>query len=74
MAIVFKAVLVEGFSNRSHPAVHHIGRRHDIGAGPRMRQRFFGEQLQRAVIIDVAVFDHAAVAVVGVFAQDKRRS
>ena len=34
-----------------------------------MRQRFFDEQLQRAVIIDVTVFDNAAVAMVGVFAQ-----
>ena len=62
------SVGVERLADRAHAAVHHVGRRHDIGAGARMRQRAGRQPFERGVVIHVAVHDLAAMPVAGVFA------
>ena len=60
---------VEGRADRAHAPVHHVGGRDHVGAGPRVRDRLDGEQLEGRIVVHVAVLHHAAVAVVGVFAE-----
>ena len=38
--------------DRGDPAVHHVGRRDDIGAGPRVGERLVHEDRQRLVVVD----------------------
>ena len=63
-----ESVGVQCVPDGGHAAVHHVRRRHDIGAGARVRKRRGRQPLQRLVVIHVAVHDLAAVAVAGVFA------
>ena len=69
MATVVEAVLVERLAQEADEAVHHPRRRDHVGAGARVRQRDAAEVLQRGVVVDLAVDDHAAVAVRGVLAE-----
>ena len=64
-----KPARVERRANRRDAAVHHVARRDDVGAGARVRHRFAREQLERRVVVDVAVANHAAVPVLGVLAE-----
>ena len=64
-----RAGLVERPADRGHAAVHHVGGRDDVGAGPGVRQRDPREQRERRVVVDVAVADDAAVAVRGVLVE-----
>ena len=57
-------------AERAHAAVHHVARRDDVGAGARVGDGRAREQLERDVVVDLAVVaQHAAVAVRGVLAQ-----
>ena len=60
---------IEGSADRPNPAVHHVRWRDDIGPCPGVGDGLNGEQLERRVVVDVAVPDHAAVPVVGVLAE-----
>ena len=65
-----KPSLVERRADRADAAVHHVARRDHVGAGARLRDRGARQQLERRVVVDVAVVaQDAAVAVVGVLAQ-----
>ena len=62
--------VVERGAQRADAAVHHVARRDDVGAGRGLRDGGAREQLERGVVVDVAVLaQHAAVAVGGVLAQ-----
>ena len=50
-------------------AVHHVARGDHVGAGVGVRDRGLREQLEREVVVDLAVADDAAVPMRGVFAQ-----
>ena len=63
-----KPFLIEGGANRADAPVHHVRRRDDIGARSRMRQRLAHQQIQRGVVVDVVIPDHAAMPMVGVLA------
>ena len=69
MGDVSKFVVVELGADGGDAAVHHVGGGDDVGAGARVRQRLLGEDFERGVVGDFTVFDDAAVAVVGVFAE-----
>ena len=58
-----------GVANRRHAAIHHVGRRHDIGARARVAHRHVDERRQRLVVQDGAVLEDAAMAVIRVRAQ-----
>ena len=64
-----EAVPVERLADRPHPAVHHVGRRDDVGPGLRVGERLGREDRERAVVVDPLVHDDAAVPVVGVLAE-----
>ena len=64
-----EALVVERAANGGHAAVHHVGRRHDVGAGLGVADRHLGEQFERHVVDDLAVLHHPAMAVVHVLAQ-----
>ena len=70
IATSVEAVLVERAADRADPAVHHVRRRDDVDAGLRRSvTRRAREQFERRVVVDVARrVEHAAVAVIGVFA------
>ncbi len=53
----------------SHPAVHHVRRGDHVGARSSVRKRLPGEQLQRRVVVHLAVAHQAAVAVIRVLAE-----
>jgi hypothetical protein len=55
--------------NHADAAVHHVARRNRVGARVGMRDRRFGQQLDRQVVVDLAVADEAAVTVRGVLAE-----
>ena len=59
---------VELLPDRAHAAVHHVGRRDDVGSGARVRQRRRRQPFERGIVVDVAVDHLAAVAVAGVLA------
>ena len=63
------ALLVELVADRADPAVHHVAGRDHVGAGLGVGDRGLGEQLDRDVVVDLAVADEAAVAVRGVLAE-----
>ncbi len=63
------ALLVELVADRADPAVHHVARRDRVGAGLGVGDRRFRQQLDRQVVVDLAVADEAAVAVRGVLAE-----
>ena len=69
MATFSNAALVERLADRADPAVHHVRRRDDVGAGRRMRDGRAHELLDRRIVGDLVVDDDAAVAVVGVLAE-----
>ena len=50
-----EARLVEAAADRGHASVHHVRRRHDVGAGARVRHRRPGQQRKRRVVVDLAV-------------------
>ena len=50
-------------------AVHHVGRRDEVGAGHGVRQRGSRQLFDRGVVDDLVAVDDAAVAVRGVLAQ-----
>ena len=57
---------VERGADRADAAVHHVGRRDHVDAGLGLHQRLTGQHRQRLVVGDVAVADHAVMAMVGV--------
>src|SRR5262245_61852054 len=65
-----KACGVEGGAHCGYPAVHHVGRGHDIGACAGMSDGALRQPFEGFVVLDVAgwvtVEDSAAVAVSGV--------
>ncbi len=63
------ALLVELVADRADPAVHHVAGRDRVGAGLGVGDRDLGQQLDRDVVVDLAVADEAAVAVRGVLAE-----
>ncbi len=63
------ALLVELVADRADPAVHHVAGRDRVGAGLGVGDRGFGQQLDRDVVVDLALADEAAVAVRGVLAE-----
>ncbi len=64
-----QALAVEGGADRGDAPVHHVAGSDGVGAGLRLRERGAGDQLERGVVVDVAVAEHAAVAVGGVLAE-----
>ncbi len=65
---LLEAVGVQRLADGRHAAVHHVGRRHDVGAGAGVGKRGLGQPLQGGIVIHVAILDVAAVAVAGVLA------
>ena len=60
---------VERFTDSRHAAVHHVARRDQIDAGTRLHHRDLSEQIDGRIVVHVAVANHTAMTVVGVFAQ-----
>src|SRR5438067_2463645 len=56
-------------ADRPHAPVHHVRRRHHVGAGLDVRDGGAREQVEGRIVLDGAVLDHAAVAVARVLAQ-----
>ena len=69
MMTFLEALSVQRPANRSDSAIHHVGRGNDVGPGTGVRQRLPHQQVEGSVVLDLAVLDDAAVAVVGVLAQ-----
>src|ERR1700683_72864 len=65
---VFELVLVEFGANGGDAAVHHVRRRDDVGASARVGQGFARKELQRFIVEDFTVANHATMAMAGVFA------
>ena len=66
---VDEAFFIQGLADGGDAAVHHVRRGDDVGTGFGLTDGDFVEQFQRGVVIDVVVFDLAAVTVVGVLAE-----
>ena len=64
-----EAALVERLADRRDAAVHHVRRRHEVGAGHRVRQRRLRQLRDGRVVEDLVALDDAAVAVRGVLAE-----
>ena len=62
-------MFVQSFANDADAAVHHVGGSDDVGTGARVRDGLLGKDFERGIVGHFAVFDDAAMAVVGVFAQ-----
>ena len=60
-----KAVGVERVADRADAAVHHVGRRDDVGAGRGLQHRRGRDLGHRLVIDDDAVAQDAVMAVAG---------
>ena len=60
--------LVQRFPDDTHAAVHHVARRHDVGAGARVRQRLAREELERLVVVHLSVDEYTAVPMIRVLA------
>ena len=60
---------IEVFTDGGDAAVHHVGRRDDVGTGLGLRRRDFLQELQRLVVIDIMAFEMAAMAVRRVLAE-----
>ncbi len=56
---------VERVADRPDAAVHHVGRRDDVGAGRRLTQRRGRHLLDRLVVDDDALAQDAVMAVAG---------
>ena len=61
-------LLVERATNRADASIHHVARRDDVRAGRRVRERRAREQLERRIVVDLAVAQNSAVSVIGVLA------
>ncbi len=67
---VLEVLGVQLGAQRADAAVHHVAGRHGVGARTRVRDGGLGQQLERQVVVHLAVVaHHAAVAVRGVLAQ-----
>ncbi len=66
---VLESAFVEGVTDRGNPAVHHVGWRHDIGAGRGVRHRGADQLIDRRIVGDLLIDHDPAVAVIGVFAE-----
>ena len=64
-----EALVVERLPDRADAPVHHVGRRHEVGAGFRVRQGRLDQPRHGRVVDHVLAVQDAAVAVRGVFAQ-----
>jgi hypothetical protein len=53
-------------ADRADPAVHHVGRRQHVDAGMRLRQRLFHQHRHTLVVGDIAVPQHAVMAMIGI--------
>ena len=60
---LLEAVLVERTADGADAAVHHVRRRHDVGAGLGVRQRGPHQLLDGGVVEDLLAVQDAAVAV-----------
>ena len=69
MPTLLEAALVERLPDGGDAAVHHVGRRDEVGAGDGVRERGLHEVRDRDVVDDLLAVDDAAVAVRGVLAQ-----
>ena len=67
--MLHEAIAVERLADGVDAAIHHVGRRDEIGAGVRVRERGLGDELQRAIVVDLAIDHDAAVSVGGVLAE-----
>src|SRR5439155_8425701 len=61
--------VVQPLPDRADAAVHHVARADGVRAGLDMADGRAGDQLERRVVVDVAVADDPAVAVRGVLAK-----
>ena len=70
---MLEAAAVERRADRADHAVHHAAGSDDVGPGLGVADGLLAEQLERGVVVDIhpagVVVDHAAVAVIGVFAE-----
>ncbi len=66
---MLETLAVEALADRPHAAVHHVRRRYHVGAGAGLRERGPDQETKRGVVLHVALPDHAAVPVIGVFAE-----
>ncbi len=57
---------VEGLADRAHPAVHHVRRRDDVGAGLGLGDGHRRQDGEALVVVDPAVDDDPVVAIRGV--------
>ena len=64
-----EAGVIEHVADAADAAVHHVGRRDDVGAGGGVRERGARQLLDRRVVDDLLAVEDAAVAVRGVLAQ-----
>ena len=55
MPTLLEAALVERLADRADAAVHHVGRRDDVGAGRGVRQRRAHQLLDGGVVDDLIV-------------------
>ena len=62
-------VRLEHLADRADAAVHHVARRHGVRARLDVARRRAREQLERLVVLHLAVAQHAAVAVARVLAE-----
>ena len=62
-------MFVKNRANRRHASIHHVRGRHDVRAGARMGKRLLRQDFHGRVVGHFSVFNHAAVAVIGVLAQ-----
>ena len=60
---------IQGFTNFSHTAIHHIGRCHDVGTAFSLGQGYFSQKFQGGVVIHFMTFELTAVAAVCVLAE-----
>jgi hypothetical protein len=63
------ARLVERLADRAHAPIHHVGRRDHVRARFHVRQRRARDEVERRIVHDPPILDHAAVPVAGVLAE-----
>ena len=61
-----EAVRFERRPDRADAAIHHVRRREDVAAGLGLDQRLMDQQLERPVVVDLAVDQETVMAVAGV--------
>ena len=69
MGRLVESRLVQGAADRAHASVHHVGRRDDVRARPRVHQRHPRQQPERRVVLDLVPGDEPAVPVRRVLAE-----